>query len=631
MCGIVGIHYFDPQRQVHEDQIKAMLDRIVHRGPDDSGVFVSANSGIGMRRLSVIDLAGGHQPMFSSDGSKAIVFNGEVYNFLEERKELVKKGYRFSTNTDTEVVLRLFEQYDIKFFEHLNGMFGLAILDKNNHSLLIARDRIGIKPLYYYMDDEKFAFSSEIKALATIGEIDTGLDEQGMALFFRYGFTPAPHTLYSKIYKLPPASYLLIRNRKVSIQEYWRPTYQDKFNDTEAEITERLFDLFKSSVQYQLISDVPLGAFLSGGIDSSSIVHMMRELGTEQINTYTIGFGKGYEAVDELDAARLFARDYRTNHHEIVVNPDISTLFGELIEALDEPVADSSFFVTYLVSKLAKETVTVILSGVGGDELFGGYRRYLSVRIDQYFKKLPTWFRQHVIGNILRKVPIDRNNAILNYARLAKAYVECSELPPERQYAEHTLIFKPEVQEIFLRKNQEISDYNLKYYNECDSSDVLDKIMYFDLRMSLPEQLLMLTDKMSMKASLETRVPYLDHRLVEFSARIPPEYKIKKTKLRYVQKQMLRGCIPDYVFSRTKKGFGAPIGTWIRSELRELVDDFLSTSFLTKQGLFNPEFVGSLLANHCQLRDDHTDRILALVCFQFWYQSVLPKFHERKI
>lgn len=626
MCGIVGIHYFDPQRWVHEDEIIAMLDRIVHRGPDDSGVFVSSNTGIGMRRLSIIDLAGGHQPMFSPDGSKAIVFNGEVYNFLEERKELLKKGHQFRTNTDTEVVLRLFEEYDLTFLEHLNGMFGLAIVDWNSRSLFIARDRIGIKPLYYYRDNEKLVFSSEIKALAAVDGIDTGLDEHGMAAFFKYGFTPAPHTLYYRIQKLPPACYLLIRGRDVSIQEYWRPTYQDKLDDSAADIADRLFELFKSSVQYQLISDVPLGAFLSGGIDSSGIVHMMSELGTKQINTYSIGFGKGFEAVDELGDARQFAKDYHTNHHEIVVKPDVSALFPELIEALDEPLADSSFIVTYLVSKLARESVTVILSGVGGDELFGGYRRYLNVTIDQYFQKLPIWLRQQVIGNVLKRIPVDRNNTILNYARLVRAYVECSSLPPQSQYAEYTSIFKPTLKEVFLHQNQEIPDYNLKYYNECDSDDVLDKIMYFDLKTSLPEQLLMLTDKMSMKTSLETRVPYLDHRLVEFAARIPSEYKLKRTNLRYIQKQMLKGRVPDYVISRKKKGFGAPIGTWIRSELRELVNDLLSVSFLKRQGLFSHEHVSSLLADHYRFREDHTDRILALVGFQLWYNSVLPTF-----
>lgn len=626
MCGIVGIHYFDPQRPVHENQIKLMLDRIVHRGPNDAGVFVSANTGIGMRRLSIIDIAGGHQPMFSLDGSKAIVFNGEVYNFLEERKALVKKGYSFNTNTDTEVVLRLFEEYGLDFFKHLNGMFGLAIFNKNSRSILIARDRIGIKPLYYYRDNEKLVFSSEIKAIAAVDGIDTGLDEQGMAAYFKYGFTPAPHTLYSRIYKIPPAFYLLIQDGEVSIQEYWRLTYQNKFDNNESEVADRLFELFKSSVQYQLISDVPLGAFLSGGIDSSSIVHMMRELGTERINTYSIGFGKGYEAVDELDDARQFARDYHTNHHEIIVKPDVSALFPELIEALDEPVADSSYIVTYLVSKLAKESVTVILSGIGGDELFGGYRRYLGVRFEQYLKRIPAWLRRCVITNLLTRVPVDRNNIFLNYVRLAKAYLERAELPLESQYAQHTSVFEPSLAWMLFEKNKEIPDYHDKYFNDCDSVDCLDKFMYYDLKMSLPEQLLMLTDKMSMKTSLEARVPYLDHRLVEFAARVPSDYKIKQIMLRYIQKKMLKGHVPNYIITRKKKGFGAPIGTWIRSELRELVGDLLSASFLEKQGIFCAKHVGSLLAAHYHFRQDHTDRILALIGFQLWHQSILTQF-----
>lgn len=623
MCGIAGIYYRDSARYVGENHLQGMIDKIIHRGPNDQGIYCSKNVGLAMRRLSIIDLEGGHQPIMSPDGQKVIVFNGEVYNFRDIRPELAKQGHTFQTNSDTEVVLNAYQQYGIDFLQHLNGMFGLAIWDGLENRLLIARDRIGIKPLYYYLDDQQVVFASEIKSILSVPGINPELDHQGLAAYFKYGFTPAPHTMFKNIYKLPPAHFMSLQDGKISIEKYWDVSYADKFTAPEEQLSGELYDLMKSAVKYQMVADVPLGAFLSGGIDSSSIVHLMQELGSTNTNTYSIGFGSGFENHNELEAAGRFARDYHTNHHEILVRPDASKLFPELIAALDEPVADSSFIMTYLVSKLARESSTVILSGVGGDELFGGYRRYLNVRIDKLFKRIPAPVRNGILKKVFNAFPSDRNNRLLNIVRLAKAYLKNSDLAPPQQYAAYTSVFGENSQSVLSAGHSEVDDFHQRYFDECDSDNDLDKLLHFDLKTSLPEQLLMLTDKMSMAVSLEARVPYLDHRVVEFAARLPDSMKLNGFSLRHIQKQAFRGHIPDYVFSQKKKGFGAPIGSWMREDLKEMVLDLLSESHLKAQGIFDHKVVSGYLNDHFSMREDHTDQLLALLSFQIWHEAYL--------
>jgi len=623
MCGIVGIYHFNTEKHVEQPALKQMNDAIVHRGPDDEGFFTQSNVGLGMRRLSIIDLGGGHQPIFSEDRQKVIVFNGEVYNFVDHRPELLKKGYSFQTRTDTEVVLNLYQEHGDAFLQKLNGMFGLAIWDNTQKQLLVARDRIGIKPLYYYRDADKIVFASEIKAILAHPEIKPDLDMQGLSAFLKYGFTPAPYSMFKNIQKIPPAHYLQIRGNDVQVKQYWNVKYADKLTGSEEQIGEELYDLLKSSVKYRLISDVPLGAFLSGGFDSSGIVHLMKEIGAETLNTYCIGFGDGFDAYNELEAAGRFARDYNTNHHEILVKPDVVSLFPKLIANLDEPLADSSFLVTYLVSKLARESVTVILSGVGGDELFGGYRRYLNVQMNKYVKLMPLWFRRNVMKRVFNSLPVDRNNTLLNYFRLAKAYFNTADMALQQQYGEYTSVFKDDFRAQLALENREVPDFYDQYFAECDSNDLLDKIMYFDLKTSLPEQLLMLSDKMTMAVSLEGRVPFLDHRVVEYAARIPSDMKLKGFKLRHIQKQIFRNRFPDYVFEQKKKGFGAPVGVWIREELRDMCYDLLGESYVRKQGVFNPQTVQQTLDDHFSMKEDYTDNLLALIAFQIWYDKYL--------
>jgi asparagine synthase (glutamine-hydrolysing) len=621
MCGIVGIYYFDSRRVVATEHLRAMADAIVHRGPDDAGYHVEANVGIGMRRLSIIDVAGGHQPIYTPDGRYVIVFNGEVYNFKEERAALEKSGHAFTTHTDTEVVLALYAEHGIDFVDRLNGMFGLAIWDRVERELLVVRDRIGIKPVYYYRDDEKFVFASEIKAILAHPGIRAELDLEGLGAYLRYGFTPPPYTLFKAIRKLPPAHWVRLRHGEVVEHEYWRLSYRNKLAQDEAELTETLYTLLGDSVRHQMIADVPLGAFLSGGFDSSGIVHLMRDIASGPVNTYSIGFGKGFEAYNELEAAGRFAQDYGTVHHEIVVTPDVADLMPRLVGSLDEPVADSSFLVTYLVAKLARESVAVILSGVGGDELFGGYRRYLNVTLARYMRFVPRPIRTGLLEPLLKRLPVDRNSRLLNLSRLARAYLSAADLPVTEQYGRYTLLFDEGFARELAPRAAAVPDYYARIFAECDSDELLDRMMYFDLKMSLPEQLLMLTDKMTMAVSLEARVPYLDHRIVELAARLPASLKVKGMNLRYLQKQTFRGRLPSYVYEQRKKGFGAPVGVWLRNELRELVENLLGEPYLTAQGIFNPRAVATVVRAHYAQRADYTDQLLALMVFQLWYRS----------
>ena len=618
MCGIVGIHYFDRSRVVTPGDLALMTDAIVHRGPDDQGAACFGHSGIAMRRLSIIDLGGGHQPIFSSNRRQAIVFNGEAFDFQDRRAELEAAGHSFTSHSDTEVVLQLYLRYGDSFVDHVNGMYGLAIWDADRDRLLLARDRVGIKPLYYYLDRDQLVYASEIKSILALPWIKAELEPRHLDLYLKYGFTPAPHTLFKRIHKLPPGHLLETTADGVAVRSYWHLSYRDKLTGSADDIAAELHSLLHSSVRYQMIADVPLGAFLSGGMDSSSIVHLMRELGSTRVNTYNIGYGPRYAEHDESAEARAIANVYGTNHHEICADPDVQTMFPRLIGYMDEPVADSSFVVTHMVSKLASESVKVILSGVGGDELFGGYRRYQQVALNRLWHTIPGPLRAHVLTPLLNALPVDRNNRLLNYFRLAKGFARDAELTADRHY-ERMISILSDVRVANDAGHEPVTDPFAGLLAECDGADLLDKIMYFDLKTSLPEQLLLLTDKMSMACSLEVRVPYLDHRVVEFAARIPVGLKLRGRELRHIQRRAFKGRLPDAVLNRRKRGFGAPIGAWLRGDLRPMVEDLLHPDVIRRQGLFDVGKLRRMIDSHMQRQTDSTDALLALLTFQIWH------------
>ncbi len=624
MCGIVGFHNFNRQQQVDVQLIKKMCETIVHRGPDDEGIYTNQNVGLGMRRLSIIDLNTGEQPIYNEDKSVVIVFNGEIYNFIDLRNKLVSAGHRFASKTDTETIVHGYEEYGVDILENLNGMFAFAIWDDNRKLLFVVRDRIGIKPLYYYCDNEKLVFASEIKAIIKHKSISKELNKRALPYFMSYGYVPAPMTMFKGIHKLPPGHYMLVEHGDIKIHKYWDVQFHnDKIYPFEY-YRDRVFGLLKQSIKRRLVSDVPLGAFLSGGMDSGSIVTIMSELTNSPINTYSIGFGGDNVFHNELDDAKSVALRLKTNHHELLVEPNVIELLPELIYYMDEPVADSSIIVTYLVSKFASDTVKVILSGVGGDELFGGYRRYLGYTLNRYYSKVPGFLKKHFISSIFKKLPADRNSSLMNLFRLSKAYILSAQLPESDQYHNAITIFNDDFrQELFSQNIIGGIDLHHRYFSSSNNMDYLSKILYFDMKTQLVDQLLLLTDKMSMAASIEARVPFLDHELVEFAAKIPSRYKVNGFQLRYVQKEAMKKILPLESINKKKMGFGCPIGKWIRNDLHNYVLDLLSKETVDRRGYFNYAVIKKILNDHFNKRADYTDHIFALIIFEMWHRAYL--------
>ena len=620
MCGIVGQFSFSNQ-PVAASTIQAMCRTIVHRGPDDEGVFTAGQVGLGMRRLSIIDLSGGHQPMHSADGRFTIVFNGEIYNYREIRTSLERQGVRFKTSSDTECILEAYALYGRDCLQLLNGIFAIAIWDAQARELFLARDRFGIKPLYLHQTVTGLAFASEVKALLADGTLSRTLDVEAFSYFLCYGYVASPATLLREVRQLPPAHYLRATAEGVTIAPYWtlEPATSEPLTDQEN--AERVYELVKQAVKRQMVSDVPIGAFLSGGLDSSSMVHLMSEMTGAGVNTYSIGFA-GVDAFhNELDDAKKIAQRYRTNHHEIIVRPDAASLMPRLVNHLDQPLADSSFIVTYLVSQLASQTVKVIISGVGGDEIFGGYRRYLGPFLDSYYSAVPAPLRR-AVATAASWMPVDRGSTTKNHLRLARAFVTSHGLSSFDRYDRAVQLVDddllPQLASLRHSSQSELIEARLQYFNQAPASDPLAQMQRLDYNTSLTDSLLLLTDKMSMATSLEARVPFLDHELVEAISALPSSLKIRNGRLRHIQKLSMKGQLPDEVMRKKKRGFGCPVGAWFRTDLRPLLLDTLSPAALKRQGLLDPATVARLVDEHETYREDRTDVLLALLTFQLW-------------
>ncbi|HVO87702.1 MAG TPA: asparagine synthase (glutamine-hydrolyzing) [Casimicrobiaceae bacterium] len=625
MCGIHGYLRFDGGA-AERAPLDAMGAVTVHRGPDDAGMHLDGPCAIGMRRLSIIDVAGGHQPLCSADGKLWLVCNGEIYNYRELRAELIARGHRFATHSDCEVILPLYREMGDAFVQRLNGMFGFALWDAERKRLLVGRDRLGIKPIYTLQDGARFAFASEAKALLALPGVTAALNEDALAGYLHLGYVCAPDSLLRGIRKLPPATLLAVENGKVTEQRYWRVSGAiDSTRDSEdwiAAVRARL----EESVRMQMVSDVPIGAFLSGGIDSSAVVGMMSKHSSGPVRTYSIGFG-GSAADDyynELPYARVIARKFATDHHEIVVTPDVVDLLPKLVWHLDEPIADTAFITTYLVSKFAREDVTVILSGVGGDEIFGGYRRYLGDHLHRRFAALPGWLQQLAVRTG-RHLPADRHSTLLNIARYAKAFLAAAELPPEQRYAAFLQVHAQAELDNLLVQRRELPDAIGAAFRAAGGNDPLNRMLAVDAETQLPDDLLMLTDRMTMATSLECRVPLLDHELVELTARIPAEVKIKGGELKHLMKRALADLLPTDILQRRKRGFGTPMGAWLKRDLAPVLRGVLSPSTLAARGLFRPEAVRDLIAAHEANRVDGTDRLLALMNLEIWSRVYLDR------
>jgi asparagine synthase (glutamine-hydrolysing) len=623
MCGIHGLYAFDgsaPSRAT----LSVMGDLTRHRGPDDFGAHIDGPCGIAMRRLSIIDLAGGHQPLTNEDGTLWLVANGEIYNYRELSRELAAQGHRLRTNSDCETLLHLYEQHGDAFLARVNGMFAFALWDARRRRLLIGRDRLGIKPLYVWNDGRRLVFASEAKAILGVPGIPTELDRDALAAYLTLGYVPAPQSIFRGIRKLPPATLLVVENGQARERRYWQLPSQVDDSVDEATWIARIRHRLEESVRLQMVSDVPIGAFLSGGIDSSAVVAFMSMHSDRPVKTYAIGFdgGDAESFYNELPYARQIAERFGTDHHEILVRPDIVSLLPRLLWHLDEPIADSAFVTTYLVSEFARRDVTVILSGVGGDELFAGYRRYLGNHYRRRFEQLPAGMRR-VMTALGARLPSDRHSPMLNTMRLAKGFLASAALPLDERYRSYVEVFDDEAAAGMLRAPMADGHALAAAFADAKSGDDLNRMLAVDVATQLPDDLLMLTDKMSMAVSLECRVPLLDHELCELAAAIPERVKLRGGRLKHVLKEALADVLPRGILERKKRGFGTPMGAWFKGALAPLVRQMLSPEAIERRGLFDPRAVSALIAAHDASRIDGTDRLLALLNFEIWARLYL--------
>ena len=597
--------------------IQLMCRTMVHRGPDDEGIFVKDGVGLGMRRLSVIDVAGGHQPVFSEDRSIAVVCNGEIYNFRELRGELERAGHRFSTHSDTEVIVHLYEEHGAECIQKLRGMFAFALYDERRRSVLLARDRLGKKPLHYALANGRLLFGSEIKAILAVAPELNEVHSEALLQYCYFGYVPDPLTAFSQIKKLPPGYVLEFEQGKVAIRQYWDfPRYGTHPPQTEEECLEQMEHLLAQAVRLRLVSDVPLGALLSGGTDSSLVVAMMAKAGASPVKTFSIGFRQA--DFDEALYARKVAERFGTDHHEMVLEPDIVQTVGALSAALEEPFGDSSMLPTYYVCKLARQHVTVALSGDGGDELFAGYDRYRILLRDRSYPWLPnaarTFYQQYVHDALPNGLP-------------GHALAYSMSLPWHERYIEG-ISLKPYDREMrllsqdFARADMDPLQSMRELLHAAPSDEELDRCLYLDSKTYLTGDILTKVDRMSMANSLEARVPLLDHVFVEWVTALPSEWKLRGRMQKYILRKLAeRVGVPKEVLDRPKRGFSLPLVHWMRHELKDLIVGTLTEPRTLQRGYLNPKGVRRMLDEHFRGRRDHSARIWRLIMLELWHRN----------
>jgi asparagine synthase (glutamine-hydrolysing) len=622
MCGIAGIYNFRTQEPVSPRLLKAMTDALVHRGPDDEGFYVSGGVGLGHRRLSIIDLAAGHQPMTNEDGTIWVAFNGEIYNFSELRDLLVSKGHAFKTRSDTEVIVHLYEEEGERCFERLRGMFAIAIWDGRNRKLLLARDRVGKKPLFYFFDGSRIAFASEMKAILRVPNVPQEIDPEAVSDYFSFLYIPAPKSIFKHIRKILPGHYLVASDNGIREVQYWDLSFANTIELTEEQWCARLLDTYREAVRLRLISDVPLGAFLSGGVDSSSVVALMAGLTNRPVTTCSIGFEE--EEFNEIDHAREVALRFKTDHHEQVVRPDAVGVVEKLVWYYDEPFADSSAVPTYYVSQVARQRVTVALSGDGGDENFAGYRRYYFDRRENAMRALlPAVIREPIFGALASLYPkadwaprIFRGKA--TFQNLARAPIEA--------YFRSVSAFQSELKAEVLHQDllSELNGYDSLdvlryYYHRADTDDPLSRIQYVDIKTYLTDDILVKVDRASMAHSLEVRAPILDHKLMELAASMPSSLKLRGTNGKYIFKKALKQILPETVLGRRKMGFGVPLAQWFRNDLRELTHGVIFGC--NGDRLLGESTVKRVWQEHQSGRRDRSTELWTLLMFRLWQRK----------
>jgi asparagine synthase (glutamine-hydrolysing) len=626
MCGICGKINLSNEL-IDEGLLKKMTFCLSHRGPDDEGVFIKRNVGFGHRRLSIIDLSPhARQPMSNEDGTIWIVYNGEIYNFPELREDLIKKGHLFRSRSDTETVLHLYEEFGVECLKYLRGMFAFAIWDETDQSLFLVRDRIGKKPLYYWHSSGTFSFASEIKSILQDSTFERIPDLTAIHHYLTYQDVPSPWTAFKNIKKLPPAHYLILKNGKVTIKRYWKLSYLPKHTMTEDDLKKEILERLKEAVRMRLISDVPLGAFLSGGIDSSAVVAMMSEVMNKPVKTFSIGFKE--DAYNELNYAGIVAEKFQTDHTEFVIEPKAIDIIDKLIWHYNEPFADSSAIPTYYVSKLAREHVTVILNGDGGDENFAGYGRYIANEISMWMHRVfPSSFAKLLVP-FISLIPHGKtpNNFFWRLKRFLGEYIKSPEMRNAHWLCHFTSDMKRELYtDDFFRDVSPTDSFDLilDKYREAEASSFLDKTLYADVMMYLPDDLLVKVDVASMANSLEARSPFLDHEFMEFAAKIPSALKLRGKTTKFILKEALKGILPDKVLFREKMGFGVPLDYWFRNELKDMVYDVLLDKKTMSRGYFKKEAVGKILDEHLSNRWNWHNHIWNLLMLELWHRMFI--------
>ena len=617
-----------------------MREAMRHRGPDDEGLHIKQGSitetdgkisvGLGHRRLSIIDLSrAGRQPMCSSDGKVWIVHNGEVYNFKDIRRELTERGYKFKSKTDTEAVLYAYKEFSVECLDKLRGMFAFAIWDEEKERLFLARDRLGQKPLFYSLrKDGGLSFASSISALLEDRSVPREIDPIAIDLYLTYQYVPAPLTGFKAIKKLPPAHFLLWEKGNLLVKRYWEIDYRNKIMDQdEAEIGEAFLEKLRESVRLRMISDVPLGAFLSGGIDSSLIVALMSHIHPEPIKTFSIGFEQG--SYNELPYARVVVRKYATEHHEFEVRPNALDILPELVRQLGEPFADASIIPTYCVSKMTRDYVTVALNGDGGDENFFGYDRYVAYKYGRYYRKSLGFLNPY----LLRLVSMwPESPDIHNRVRRVKRFLEGMEYPSEEDYVKWVCYFDDKLKSDIYTDGFKgaVSDKDpyqmvLELFHQSSAHDPVEKILDFDVRSYLANDLLVKADIASMANSLEARSPFLDHHLMEYVARIPVHMRLRHWLKKYLLKKVARPFLPHKILKRPKMGFGVPLGYWFQNELRSYTAETLLSDQALSRGYFNKDAIRRLVIEHTEGTVDHGDRLWSLLILELWHRTFIDR------
>ena len=616
MCGIAGMVGTDGNPVSLEDLQKMCLVTS-HRGPDDCGFYADDHVALGMRRLSIIDLATGRQPVHNEDRTVWAVFNGEIYNYRELSRDLARKGHKFYTSSDSEVIVHLYEEYGPAAVDRLRGMFAIAIWDLKRRQLTLARDRFGIKPLYYGYVNGRLVFASELKAILQLPDVDRHLDWGSVGHLFTWLCTPSTDSIITGIHKLEPATLLIATlGHQPRLEQYWDVQFRPDTGLSEEFVVEKLRAMLEESVRLHMVSDVPVGAFLSGGIDSSTVVALMSQIAASRVKTFSIGFPD--QDYSELKQARLVAKRFGTDHHEMIVEPDMVDVLESIAWHLDEPFGDSSAIPTYMVSRLASRHVTVVLSGDGGDEIFGGYDKYLVERDESRFDQLPQPVHR-AFGMASSMMPHGmRGKNLLRHFSItgARRYLDALTLfRPEDLRA----LFRPEVYALITRQDPAREPLGIL---EGAGRDSLWGLQYFDMKRYLPLDILTKVDRMSMAHSIEARVPLLDHKLVEFLATIPSDLKLHGRTTKYILKRAMRGIVPNEILDRPKRGFAIPLGRWFRGSLRGFVNDLLLSDTARRRGIFEPSYVEGLLKRHGKGRDLDL-QLWTLVSFELWCRTYL--------